>query len=67
VNYGDIEGVWTYIYYSHSTTVKRSVGFVKYGDTQPIRISMDVSHPIATTLKFILGGQNLNRYPAFNG
>jgi len=28
---------------------------------------MDVTHPIATNLLFILGGSNLNRYPSFNG
>jgi hypothetical protein len=31
VPYGDIEGLWTYIYYSHSVVFKKSVGFVKYG------------------------------------
>jgi hypothetical protein len=47
VNYGDIEGVWTYIYYSHSIPIKRVVGFVKYGTDQPQRIQMDVTHPVA--------------------
>lgn len=28
---------------------------------------MDVTHPIANTLKLFLAGNNLNRYPAFNG
>jgi len=68
VNYADIEGVWTYIYYSHSVPIKRVVGFVKYGaEGQPQRIQMDVSHPVAQQLTFVLGGTNLNRYPGFNG
>lgn len=32
VNYGDIEGVWTYVYYSYSRDARRAVGFVKYGE-----------------------------------
>jgi len=35
VNYADIEGVWTYVYYSHSIAAKRVVAFVKYADEQP--------------------------------
>jgi hypothetical protein len=32
VNYpDDIEGLWTYLYYSYSVNVKRCVGFIKYG------------------------------------
>jgi len=38
VNYGDIEGVWTYIYYSYSVTAKRAVAFVRYTDDAPQRI-----------------------------
>jgi hypothetical protein len=38
VNYGDIEGVWTYIYYSYSVALKRAVGFVKYGSAQANRV-----------------------------
>jgi len=31
----DIEGLWTYVYYSHGRNQKRSVGFIKYGEAQP--------------------------------
>jgi len=36
VNYpDDIEGVWTFLYYSHSKVYKRSVGFIKFADAAP--------------------------------
>lgn len=35
---GDIEGLWTYIYYSHGKQAGRSVGFAQYGSGQPQRI-----------------------------
>lgn len=28
IEFGDIEGLWTYIYYSHHKDKKRSVGFI---------------------------------------
>ena len=31
----DIEGLWTYVYYSYSRTNRRAVGFIKYGDAAP--------------------------------
>lgn len=57
VNYADIEGVWTYIYYSYSIALKRAVAFVKYGlDSQPTRIQFDVTHPLPIRFKFVVGG-----------
>jgi len=39
INYpDDIEGLWTYVYYSHNRVAKRSVGFIKYGNADPQRI-----------------------------
>lgn len=37
-NFGDIEGVWTFIYYSYSVQQKRAVGFFVEGDKAPQRI-----------------------------
>jgi len=32
INYpGDIEGLWTYLYFSYSFDEKKAVGFVRYG------------------------------------
>jgi hypothetical protein len=52
----DIEGVWSYLYYSHGKAAKRSVGFIKYGDAAPQRIQHDVQHPALQYLKFVLAG-----------
>jgi hypothetical protein len=30
IAYGDIEGVWTYVYYSYSRTESQAVAFLKY-------------------------------------
>lgn len=32
IPFGDIEGVWTYIYFSYSDKKKLAVGHIKYGD-----------------------------------
>jgi hypothetical protein len=67
VNYGDIEGVWTYVYYSYSVTLKRAVAFIKYATDEAKRIQFDVTHPPTNYLRFILGGKDQDRYPGFNG
>jgi hypothetical protein len=28
----DIEGVWTYVYYSYSTKENNAIAFIKFGD-----------------------------------
>ena len=30
----DIEGIWTYIYYSYSVEAKKAVGFLKFGNKE---------------------------------
>lgn len=68
VNFDDIEGVWTYVYYSYSMKQQRAVGFIKYTNEEKVRrIQFDVEHPYTQQLKFVLGGRDLNKYPAFNG
>jgi hypothetical protein len=67
VNFADIEGVWTYMYFSYSADQKRAVAFVKYADGQPIRVPFDVTHPETNYLKFTLGGNDAGRYKPFNG
>jgi hypothetical protein len=63
----DIEGLWTYVYYSHGKQAKKSVGFIQYGNQgKPTRIQHAVQHPLVTYLKFILAGKHLS-YPGFNG
>jgi len=34
----DIEGLWTYVYYSHSRDLSRSVGFMQFGTEEAKRV-----------------------------
>jgi hypothetical protein len=63
----DIEGLWTYIYYSYSDDKARAVGLIKYGTDDIKAIRHDVTHPGTKRVKFILGGNDAGRYPGFNG
>ena len=39
LNYpADIEGLWTYIYYSHSRDLSRSVAFMQFGTEEARRV-----------------------------
>jgi hypothetical protein len=63
----DIEGLWTFFYYSYSVSNRLAVGFVKYGNGESKKISMSVTHPKTNFLRFILGGKDADRFPGFNG
>ena len=63
----DIEGLWTFIYYSYSTKEKRAVGFINFGDDVYKKIVHNVVHPKITYLKLTIGGKDDDRYPGFNG
>jgi len=68
INYpADIEGLWTYFYYSYSVAEKKAVAFVKYGDGEPLSAEHSVTHNPTKYLRFLLGGKDQNRYPGFNG
>lgn len=60
----DIEGVWTYLYFSHSRVVKKTVGFLKVTGQATQRIEWAFSHPIINNLAFYLAGKN-SQYPSF--
>lgn len=63
----DIEGLWTFVYFSYSRNARRAVGFAQYGPAAtPVRIQSDVTHPDHSQLKFVLGGKQF-AYPGFNG
>lgn len=34
IPFGDIEGVWTYIYYSYSAKHKKATAFIKFGNEE---------------------------------
>ena len=46
INYpDDIEGVWTYLYYSYSVKAKSSIGFIKYGNQEFLTVKLDALNP----------------------
>lgn len=63
----DIEGLWTYIYYSYNAELNKAVGFIKYGSQDFQRVVHETTHPLTKYLRFILGGNDAKRYPGFNG
>lgn len=67
IEYGDIEAEWTYIYFSYSNVVRKAVALVNYVDNTVERLEFDVTHPVPTYLRFILGGTDKGNYPGFNG
>jgi len=40
---------------------------VKFGNEEPKKIVHSISHAPTKVVRFILGGMDENRYPAFNG
>jgi len=69
INYPeDIDGLWTYIYYSYSAENKKAVAFILFGDDDtPKKAVSEVFNPPSKYLKFTIGGTDQNRYPGFNG
>jgi hypothetical protein len=67
IKYGDIEGVWTYVYQSYSSRVKKVVAMLKYAGQNIERVEMNAVHPVPKFLRYILGGVDLKIYPGFNG
>lgn len=35
---GDIEGIWTYLYFSYSAANKKVVAWLQFGDAEPSRV-----------------------------
>lgn len=63
----DQEGVWTYVYTSHSKKSQASIGFIAQVNRDPRRNpQLDIVHPNIQYLKFIVGGKT-SYYPGFNG
>jgi hypothetical protein len=58
VPYGDIEGVWTFVYYSYSNKKRKVVGFIRYAHKGELKkVEFNAAHlPMDTYAKFILGG-----------
>ena len=62
----DIEGVWSFLYFSHHLDKGLSVGILKIGNEKIAKQVVNAKHTVPSFLKFYLGGNNMN-YPAFNG
>lgn len=62
----DIEGLWTFIYFSHSLNDKQTAIFARFGNEKLIKVIVPAVHVVPSYLKFYLGGNNMN-YAAFNG
>ncbi|CAD8193826.1 unnamed protein product [Paramecium pentaurelia] len=67
IEYYDIEGVWTFFYFSYSNTFNKAVGFIKYSDQDSQSITINAYHETIIYLKLIIGGSDLSIYPAING
>lgn len=62
----DIEGVWTFVYHSHSLTQKQSTAFLKFGDSKIEKLVVAATHTVPTYLRFYLSGSQFTYVP-FNG
>lgn len=62
VNYGDIEGVWTFAYFSCNTKLKSAVGFLRFdGSNQYERLEFrNVVHRVLEKEGvFVIGGKDV--------
>lgn len=59
-----IDGVWTYIYFSHNRNLKRSVAHQKIGDQGVQRVQFDDSIPPIQFISFNVGGKQF-QYNSF--
>ena len=63
----DIEGLWTFLYYSYSFDDGEAIGLIKYGNKDIETITHKTVHARTKYVRFILGGNDNDRYPGFNG
>lgn len=59
----DIEGLWTYVYYSYSSDENKAVAHIKYGNQEIQTKTLPTTHQMTKLLRFILGGNDEKRYP----
>jgi hypothetical protein len=65
--YGDIEGVWVFMYFSY--VAGRATAFLHQPDAEPPTVTktLQANHIAPTFLRFILGGKDRDLYEGFNG
>lgn len=55
------------MYYSYSFDDNEAVGLIKYGNKDVETITHKTVHARTKYIRFILGGNDNERYPGFNG
>lgn len=68
LNYpADIEGLWTFIYYTYDIDTRKAVAFVKYGSEEAKKVEfVNMIHPPIVALRFTAAGKD-KWHPGFNG
>jgi hypothetical protein len=61
VTYGDIEGVWTYVYFSYSGKLNQAVGFIKYGTEEVKKVEFSVTINPPKFLRLLIGGNDVKK------
>jgi hypothetical protein len=54
-----------YLYFSYSGLKNKAVGFLKTTEIKSVELAF--THDFPQFLRFVLGGNDLNAYPGFNG
>ena len=65
--YEDIEGLWTYTYFSYSHKLEKATAFLSFPKEDAVKLEFDVTHDVPKYLRLILGGHELGIYPGLNG
>ena len=62
----DIKGPLTFLYYSYSFDDSETIGLIKYRNKDVETITHKTVHVRTKYIRFILGGNDKDRYPGFN-
>lgn len=52
----NLDGLWTYVYYSYSVEKKKAVAYIKFGEDDVKKIEHEVTHPNTKYVRFTVGG-----------
>lgn len=63
----DVEGLWSYVYYSYTGNEQKATGHIKFGDKPFESFTLRVNHPKTKEVKLIIGGNDSKRFPGLNG
>ena len=57
IDHEDIEGVWSFVYYSYSTQYKKAVGYIKIGGLAMKHVTIETIHKKSNYLLFTFAGK----------